>query len=70
MAFAYKFDCYNEVDNLKIAKYDRQYDHVRVYVTADDETEARALASGLVEREQYELKSISELAPDGHVIAD
>jgi hypothetical protein len=70
MAYAYKFDCYNEIENPKIPKYDREYDNVRVWVVADSATEAEGIASKLISRDHYDLEAIHELAEDGHAIVD
>lgn len=68
MKYAYKFDCYNELKEPKLSDYDRQVDRVRVWVAAVNIDLAIEAARNLVNRDEYELDEIRELAEDGHAI--
>ena len=61
MPYIFRFDCYNEIDNTELDKYDRKIQEVRVAVVADTATEAEDFATKLITRQHYDLQSIIEL---------
>lgn len=62
MAYAFKFDCYDVVDNEELDRYDRKIHFINVSVVADTEGEAETKVKALVTRQKYELDGISELS--------
>lgn len=62
MVYAFRFECYDVVDNPNLDKWDRKIRIITVTVAAETEDEAITKVSSLLERENYELDRITELS--------
>lgn len=62
MAYAFRFHCFDEVDNPDLDKWDRRVKSIHVAVVADTEADAVTKVKALVTRKVCELDGVYELS--------